>query len=189
MRLLVATQNEFKKKEIEAILKDSFDIISLKDLKDFDDVKETGDTFFENALLKASYFAKKHNILTLADDTGLCVTSLNGAPGVFSQRYSGLGDEANIDLLLDELNGSKFRDAYFMTVIVIYNPEDQSYQSFKGRLDGLITTSRRGTNGFGYDSVFYIPGMDKTLAELDTKTKNTISHRALALDLVKESFK
>ncbi|MDY0210892.1 MAG: RdgB/HAM1 family non-canonical purine NTP pyrophosphatase [Acholeplasma sp.] len=188
MRLLVATQNEHKKKEIQEILKDHFEIVSLKDLQDYDEVDETKDTFFENALLKASYFAKKHQMLTLADDTGLCVDALNGAPGVLSQRYSGLGDESNIDLLLDELKDSSNREAYFMTVLVLYNPKDLRYQSFKGRLEGVILKERRGQNGFGYDSVFFLPEHNKTLAEMDEHEKNSLSHRALALETLKEAL-
>lgn len=189
MRLLVATQNEFKIKEIKSILKDHFEIVSLKDLNDSEDIIESGDTFFENALLKAGYFAKKHQMLTLADDTGLCVEALNNAPGIFSSRYSGLGTQGNISLLLDELEGVKNRNAYFISVVVLYDPKTMEYQSFKGTIHGVITEEKRGTGGFGYDSVFYIPGEKKTMAEISTELKNKISHRALALEALKESVK
>lgn len=181
MRLLVATQNAFKKKELTALLGNKYDIVSLSDLSDTSDVEETGDTFFENALLKASYYAKKHQILTLSDDTGLCVESLNGAPGIFSQRYSGLGDEANIDLLLKELESSDNRSAKFVTVLVLFDPDTLQNKSYKGELHGLITKERRGSNGFGYDAVFLVPELGKTLAEIDQSLKNQISHRAMAL--------
>ncbi|MDY0346176.1 MAG: RdgB/HAM1 family non-canonical purine NTP pyrophosphatase [Acholeplasma sp.] len=189
MRLLVATQNEFKKKEIHAILDGQFEVISLKDLNDADEVSETGDTFFENALLKASYFAKKHQMLTIADDSGLCVAALNGAPGIFSARYSGLGDQGNIDLLLDELSGISYRNAYFISVVVLYDPKTDTYQTFKGEVHGEITHERKGHNGFGYDPIFYIPSLEKTMAEIEPTLKNRMSHRALALASLKEALK
>lgn len=189
MRLLLATQNEFKKKEIETILKGHFEVVSLKDLGDTEDIIETGDTFFENALLKAGYFAKKYQMLTLADDTGLCVEALNNAPGIFSSRYSGLGSSGNIDLLLDELEGIENRNAYFISVLVLFNPVTMEYQTFKGKIHGSISKEKKGTSGFGYDSIFYIPSQDKTMAEIPVELKNEISHRAIALDALKESIR
>ena len=188
MRLLIATQNQNKKSEILAILGENVEVMTLKDLNDNDDVIESGDTFFENALIKASHFAKKNHMLTLADDSGLCVDALGGAPGIYSARYSGLGDQANIDLLLDELKDIEQREAMFVSQLVLYDPITKSYQSFKGELHGIIIDEKRGSNGFGYDPVFLVPELKKTLAELTPNEKNSISHRAIALKSLKEAM-
>lgn len=188
MKLLIATQNKHKKAEIEAILNPSFEVVSLSDLNDFDEVEETGNSFFENALLKASYYAKKHNILTLADDSGLCIDALNGEPGIYSARYSGGTDYENIQLVLNKLNNNSDRGAHFTCVIVLYDPVTNAHQTFQGHLYGLIELNPKGANGFGYDPIFYVPEYKKTLAEMDSKHKNQISHRALALASLKEAL-
>ncbi|PKK85396.1 MAG: non-canonical purine NTP pyrophosphatase, RdgB/HAM1 family, partial [Tenericutes bacterium HGW-Tenericutes-8] len=125
----------------------------------------------------------------IADDSGLCVEALNGAPGIFSARYSGLGDQANIDLLLEELEGISYRNAYFISVIVLYDPSSNAFQTFKGQIHGTINHERKGKNGFGYDPVFFIPSLNKTMAEIDQTLKNKISHRAIALEALKEALK
>ncbi|MCU0105420.1 RdgB/HAM1 family non-canonical purine NTP pyrophosphatase [Acholeplasma vituli] len=188
MKLLVATQNKHKKEEIEAILNPSFEVVTLSDLNDFDEVEETGDSFFENALLKASYYAKKHQMLTLADDSGLCIDALNGEPGIYSARYSGGSDQENIQLVLDKLRDTQDRGAHFTCVLVLYDPSTNAHQSFQGDLYGIIESKPKGSNGFGYDPIFFVPEYKQTLAEMHSKHKNLISHRAIALQALKEAL-
>ena len=188
MKLLVATQNKHKKIEIEAVLKKTFEVVSLADLNDFESVEETGETFFENALLKAAYYAKKHKMLTLADDSGLSIDHLKGAPGVYSARYSGGSDLDNLNLVLEQLKGIENRDAYFTCMLVLYDPKTNVYQSFQGKLYGNITESPKGEHGFGYDPIFYVPEHGSTLAEMTPTKKNQLSHRAIALQALKEAF-
>jgi XTP/dITP diphosphohydrolase len=189
MKLLIATQNKHKKQEIEAVLSKTFEVISLADLNDDEVIDETGDTFYENALLKAKYYAKKHNMLTLADDSGLSVDYLNGAPGIYSARYSGGSDLDNLNLVLKELTNADNRDAHFTCVLVLYDPRTNVYQTYQGKIYGWITHKAMRSNGFGYDPIFYVPELKQTLAELTPKHKNQISHRAIALQALKEAFR
>jgi XTP/dITP diphosphohydrolase len=186
--ILVASQNSKKLNELKMILQDENAILmSLKDLNDFDDVIEDGSSFFENALIKAKYFAKKHQKITISDDSGLEVYALNFAPGIFSARYSGFGDEANNLKLLEEMKDKKDRRARFVSSIVIYFPND-TYYHFQGTIEGVILDEQRGDQGFGYDPLFFVESYNKTFAELDINIKNKISHRAKALHQLKEVF-
>lgn len=189
MKLLIATQNAHKKQEIEAILKPTFEVISLADLNDAEAVEETGDSFFENALLKAAYYAKKHQLLTLADDSGLCIDALNGEPGIYSARYSGGSDQDNLLKVLELMQNQQNREAHFTCVLVLYDPSNHAYQSFQGHIYGIITQTPQGQNGFGYDPIFYIPEQKQTMAEMPATIKNQISHRAIALQALKEALK
>jgi len=184
MKLLIASQNKHKIEEIKKIFSDArFELITLKDFNDSDDPIEDGSSFLENACIKAKYFAHKYHIPTLADDSGLCVEALNLAPGIYSKRYSGGNDHDNNMKLLDELKNERERKAYFVSMIVIYFPSDH-YMHFEGRLYGEIAKEEKGNLGFGYDPIFYLPTLDKHLAELSMDEKNKISHRANALKKV-----
>lgn len=186
--ILVASQNQKKLRELKMMLEnDHIRVISLRDLEDTDDVIEDGSSFFENALIKAKYFSKKHNLMTVSDDSGLEVIALNNQPGIYSARYSGYGDEANNQKLLKEMKKINDRKARFVSSVVIYLPDDQYYH-FQGTIDGLILHEPKGTQGFGYDPLFYIKDYDKTFAELDIDIKNKISHRAKALAQLKEAL-
>lgn len=187
-KLLIASQNTHKIKEIKAIFgQTNIQIISLKDIQDGDDVEENGTSFFENALIKARYFAKKHQMMTLADDSGLVVYALDGRPGIYSARYSGHGDHANNLKVLQEMEGIEDRRAYFISSIVIAYPNGE-FRTYEGKFDGFIGIEERGQHGFGYDSIFYLPEYQMTSAEIEPELKNRISHRAKALFLLKEDL-
>lgn len=178
MKLLIASSNKHKIYEFKVLFSKykNVEIISLSDLNDNDEVEETGTTFSENAFIKAKYYYDKYKILTISDDSGICVPSLNNEPGVYSSRYSGNGDEANNDLLLQRIEG-KDRTAYYECDICFYDGEEPYY--FIGKCYGTIGYERKGRNGFGYDPLFIYDG--KTFAEVDLETKNKVSHRAVAL--------
>jgi XTP/dITP diphosphohydrolase len=185
-KILLATQNKHKIIEIKDMLKDlPFDIMTLLDFSDNEDVEETGKTFEENAYIKAFHFAKKYQIPTIADDSGLVVDALNGAPGIYSQRYSGQGDLANNIKLLKEMEGEENRHAHFVSVVVLCEPNG-SYQAFEGQVHGLIHHHIEGYQGFGYDALFYYPPFGKTFGLVPMDMKNQISHRANALNKLKE---
>jgi XTP/dITP diphosphohydrolase len=186
--ILIATTNLGKVREIEPMLKD-LGFLEIKTLKDFSPIpppEEKGNTFLENALEKASYYAKNFNILTLADDSGLEVEALSGAPGIHSSRFAGdkATDEENIKKLLKLLEGVPFekRKARFVCVIVVYHPSGK-WISAEGEWQGYIAEEPRGTQGFGYDPVFLVPeyNLERTAAELSKEEKNRISHRAKAI--------
>lgn len=188
MKLIIATHNKGKLLEIKEILSEKFDeIISLYDLKDHEDIVETGESFKENAAIKALHVSKKYNTLALADDSGICVAALNNAPGIYSARYSGKGDEQNNLKLLEELKNEKNRDAYFIAVLALANPNGE-IQYFEGKWDGKIALEPKGTNGFGYNPIFIPNGFNTTVAQMSTELKNKLSHRAKALKLLKESL-
>ena len=181
-KLVVATNNAHKLEEIAAILGNEMELLSLKDIQCFDDIPETADTLEGNARQKAQYIADKYGLDCFADDTGLEVEALNGAPGVFSARYAGNGhdSEANMQKLLHELEGKENRKAQFRTAIcLIMNGEEQL---FEGIVKGEIIREKRGGAGFGYDPIFVPEGYDLTFAELGNDIKNTISHRARAVE-------
>lgn len=176
--LIFATHNLNKTKEIKKILP-HWEIKSLHDLNDEDDVEETGTTFEENAFLKAKYFYTKYQHPVISEDSGLCVPSLNMEPGIYSARYSGeKSDEKNIAKLLDKLNGET-AEAFFITTICLI--KDATPQYFEGRIYGKIITAPQGSQGFGYDPIFIPNGYEKTFAQISLEEKNKISHRALAL--------
>lgn len=181
-KLVVATNNAHKLEEISAILGTEMELLSLKDIQCEADIPETADTLEGNARQKARYIYENYQMDCFADDTGLEVESLNGAPGVFSARYAGDGhdSEANMQKLLHELEGKENRKAQFRTAICLIM-EGKEYL-FEGIVKGEIIEEKRGGAGFGYDPIFVPEGFDKTFAELGNDIKNTISHRALAVE-------
>lgn len=183
MKLAIATNNTHKLQEIRAILGNSFDaLLSLNELGIDIDVEETGTTLEENAIIKASTICKLCGMPTLADDTGLMVDALNGAPGVYSARYAGEdhNDKNNRTLLLKNLKNVENRNAHFETVIAIYFPNGEFITS-SGRVNGHILREERGNEGFGYDSLFYSTKLQKSFAEATPYEKNSVSHRGRAL--------
>ena len=181
-KLVVATNNAHKLEEIAAILGDEMELLSLKDIKCFADIPETADTLEGNARQKAMYIYENYGMDCFADDTGLEVEALNGAPGVYSARYAGDGhdSEANMQKLLHELQGKKNRKAQFRTAICLIQ-EGKEYL-FEGIVKGEIIGEKRGGAGFGYDPIFVPEGYEQTFAELGNDIKNTISHRARAVE-------
>ena len=179
--IFFATGNAHKLEEIESILGNEIDLRSFKNLPEIPEVPETEDTLEGNAELKARAFFKITSLPCFADDTGLEVEALNGAPGVFSARYAGEEciAENNMQKLLIELKNSANRKAQFRTVIAWFDSSKVLF--FEGILKGTIATEKRGTHGFGYDPLFIPEGYTQTLAELGPEEKNKISHRALAV--------
>lgn len=200
MKIVFATNNLHKLQEVRQILGDSFEVLSLKDIGCDVDIPETGQTLEENALQKARYVYDNYQIDCFADDTGLEVEALNGAPGVYSARYAAMeptgsdspkshDSEANMARLLRELSDKDNRKARFRTVIALIQKKDvcpcgctsiKQEHLFEGIVKGEITTERSGVEGFGYDPIFRPDGYDQTFAELGTDIKNQISHRARA---------
>jgi XTP/dITP diphosphohydrolase len=193
--------NQHKLDEIRSILGEGFEVVSLKDIGCHEDIPETGKTLEENALQKAQYVYDHYHVSCFADDTGLEVDALNGAPGVYSARYAG-GDghdsEANMTKLLHELGNNNNRKARFRTVIALIEKKDvcpcgctsvKKVHQFEGIVNGEIIRERRGGEGFGYDPIFQPEGYDKTFAELGMDIKNTISHRARATQKLAEYLK
>ena len=192
-KLIVASNNQGKIKEIKEILKDfDLDITSLKEANLQVDVVEDGDTFMENAYKKAYEIYKITGEMVLSDDSGLMVEALNGAPGVFSARFAGEhgNDKKNNEKLLKLMMGIKHADrgAKFAAAMVLIINENNIIK-VQGEAKGYIIEEPRGDNGFGYDSLFYSPQLKKTFAELDGKEKNSISHRGKALELLKDKLK
>jgi len=183
--VVIATRNKGKAKEFEALFKErGLQIKTLLDYPDIEDVEETGYTFKDNALLKAETIAEHLQTTVIADDSGLAVEALLGQPGVFSARYAGeeKDDAKNNAKLLTELADVKDQErrATFHCALALAHPQKESLV-VQGELKGAITGIPRGENGFGYDSLFLLPELDKTLAELSEREKNKISHRANAL--------
>ena len=183
MKIFLATGNKHKIDEIKAIFKNvkDIEILSIKDGIEIPEVVEDGDTFEANSAKKALEIAKFTGMLTIADDSGLCVDALNGEPGVYSARYSGEGatDASNNAKLIKNLQGIENRKAHFVSVITLGKPDGRAY-SFRGEVEGEIIDIPRGDTGFGYDPHFYVAEYGKTLAEMP-EMKNVISHRANAL--------
>lgn len=181
MQLVFASNNKNKIREIQLLLPDSIKIVSLEDIDCHVDIPETADTIEGNAILKADYVTKNFGYNCFADDSGLEVEALNGEPGVYSARYAGepKDDNANMDKLLDNLNGIENRNANFKTVICLNLNGEQHL--FTGIINGKIIKEKTGTNGFGYDPVFIADGYTKTFAELTIEEKSAISHRGLAV--------
>jgi XTP/dITP diphosphohydrolase len=183
-KLLLATTNKGKAREYHALLKPiPFEIMTLSDAGITTEVDETGCSYEENAALKATIFAKESGLLTLADDSGLEVDALEGEPGIRSARYAGenASEADRNNFLLSKLKGipEAKRSARFLCVIAIATPGGK-VTLHKGECPGFITTSPRGERGHGYDPVFYLPGLGKTMAELTMEEKNKVSHRARA---------
>lgn len=182
--LIFASHNTGKIKEIKEMLRPlGIKVLSFEDIS-FPDVEETGSTFAENSLLKSTQIAKLTGIACIADDSGLCVDALDGAPGVYSARYAPDRDfDKGMDKLLTEMQHSKNknRSAHFACVISLAYP-DGEYKIFEGRVDGQIAEQKHGNGGFGYDPLFIPDGFDKSFAELGHEIKNTISHRGRAME-------
>jgi XTP/dITP diphosphohydrolase len=182
-KIVFATNNKHKLDEIRKILSNKFEIVSLHDIGCDVDIPETGDTLEDNALMKAEYVKQHYGLDCFADDTGLEVEALNGAPGVHSARYAEGTDHdsnANMDKLLRKLGNNNNRKARFRTVIaLLFNGETHL---FDGIVNGKIIYERHGTEGFGYDPIFVPDGYQQTFAELGMEIKNQISHRARAVN-------
>ncbi|MDQ0215422.1 XTP/dITP diphosphohydrolase [Oikeobacillus pervagus] len=184
-QVIIATKNQGKAKEfIQMFEPFSVQVKTLLDFPEFPDIAETGETFEENAQLKAKAVAESMQSVAIADDSGLIVDALDGRPGVYSARYAGLdkNDEANIDKVLKELQGIPFenRTARFYCALAIAMPNGK-VNTVSGACEGYILSERRGESGFGYDPIFYVRHFGKTFAELSPSEKNSISHRGQAL--------
>ncbi len=181
MQLVFASNNKNKIKEIQLLLPETIQLLSLEDINCFEDIPETADTIEGNAMLKANYVTEKFGYNCFADDTGLEVTALNGEPGVYSARYAGAQKDANdnMDKVLVNLNDKTNRSAQFKTVIALNLNGNQTL--FTGIIKGKIIEEKIGANGFGYDPIFVADGYTKTFAELTIEEKSTISHRGLAV--------
>ena len=180
-KLVFATNNAHKLREVAEIVGDGFEIVSLKEIGCHDEIPETADTLEGNALQKARYIHERYGLDCFADDTGLEVDALGGAPGVYSARYAGPGHDsrANMRKLLHELEGIEERKARFRTAIALIL--DGKERIFEGIVEGSITKEPRGEAGFGYDPLFAPEGHGETFAEMGEELKNTISHRASAV--------
>ena len=181
-KIVFATNNAHKLEEVSAILGDNYEVLSLREIGCAADIPETAETFAGNAIQKAQYVKEHFGYDCFADDSGLEVDALDGAPGVYSARYSGGGSEANIDKLLHNLTGISERGAQFRTVIALLIGEE--FQLCEGIVRGSMTEERRGVGGFGYDPIFIPEGYELTFAELGSEVKNRISHRAKAVELL-----
>lgn len=180
MKLCFATNNQNKLREIQALLGDKFELVTLAEIGCLEEIPEPFETIQENALAKARYVRERYNVDCFADDSGLIVPSLNGEPGVHSAYYAGpqRSHDDNIGLLLEKLTHETDRNAYFLTVISLSVGKD--YYEFEGRIQGTIIGEKRGTSGFGYDPVFVPRGHDRTFAEMTLAEKSKISHRSIA---------
>lgn len=178
-KIVVASGNAHKIKEIAAMLPD-YEIVGYKQFADFE-IEETGKTFYDNALIKAKSVAERLNLPALADDSGLCVDALKGAPGIYSARYAGDGvDEHNNELLLKNMKGVTDRRAKFVCCMVYYDVNGEIL-SATGEVKGEILTERQGENGFGYDPIFYSYELAKPMGKASAEEKNSVSHRHRAL--------
>lgn len=186
-KLVVATKNQGKAREVAEILQGMpYEIVTLDSYPDAPDVDENGSTFLENAVIKAKAYAEYTGELTLADDSGLEVDALGGAPGVMSARFAPTTPERNaklLDMMKDVPDNE--RTARFRCAIAIADPEG-NIQTAEGKVEGVIAHSPKGTQGFGYDPLFYIPELGKHFAELEPEEKNAISHRGRALNAAKK---
>ncbi|HXB40464.1 MAG TPA: non-canonical purine NTP diphosphatase [Bacteroidia bacterium] len=189
MKLVFATHNKNKLQEIQLLLPKSMELISLSDLNVTEEIPETADTLKGNALLKAKYVYDKFKLNCFADDSGLEVEALGGAPGVYSARYAGPAQVAadNMQKLLSELKGKTNRKACFKTVISLLLNGRECF--FEGKIDGKVTNEQQGTQGFGYDPVFMPDGYNVTFARMEISQKNKISHRALAVNKLVDFLK
>lgn len=182
MKIVFATNNKNKIVEVQQLLPKNIEIISLESIGCYEEIPETANTIEENAIMKANYVSQKYNCNCFADDTGLEVESLNGAPGVLSARYAGSqrNDDDNMDKLLNELKNKSNRIAQFKTVIAL-NSNGQQHL-FTGIAKGEITLEKTGNQGFGYDPIFVAEGQQRTFAQLSLEEKVAVSHRTKAMD-------
>ena len=184
-QVIIATKNKGKAKDFEAIFKPyGYQVLTLHDVAEDMDVEETGTTFEENAILKAEALSQRLQTFVLADDSGLAIDALNGAPGVYSARYAGeeKSDEANMDKVLEELAEvpDNQRSARFCCAIALAGPDMETKTAF-GTCEGIIAHDKKGNNGFGYDPIFFVPELGRMMAELQPSEKATISHRGNAI--------
>lgn len=182
MKLVFATHNKNKLREVKLLLPKHIELVSLTDIGCHDEIPETAKTLAGNAKLKADFVTKHYGLPCFADDTGLLVDALEGAPGVYSARYAGVQKSANdnMDKLLSQLMGATSRKARFKTVIALHYENEKIL--FDGVIEGLITKEKQGSAGFGYDPIFQPEGYDQTFAELPLSVKNEISHRSRAIN-------
>lgn len=180
MKILFATHNQHKANELKALLPTNLELITLNDINLKEEIPETADTIEGNAILKVNYIVNHFELNCFADDTGLEVDALNGAPGVHSARYAGesRNDEDNIQLLLEKLGSNANRTARFKTIIAMHLKG--RLHLFEGIAEGKITHEKKGEMGFGYDPIFIPEGSTKTFAEMDMMEKNSMSHRGKA---------
>ncbi|HVW97108.1 MAG TPA: non-canonical purine NTP diphosphatase [Mucilaginibacter sp.] len=185
-QLVFATNNNHKLQEVTAKIKGQIRLLSLSDIGCSDDIAETGQTFRENALIKSRYIHDKYHVNCFGDDSGLEIDALNGEPGVYSARYAGKhGDHAaNIDKVLRLMENTENRKARFRTVISLIWDDNEYF--FEGTVEGTIRRECSGSEGFGYDPVFQPDGYEVTFAEMSLDEKNTISHRAIAVEKLVE---
>jgi len=192
IKVVLASRNKKKISELRTLLTEQIgaelEVLSLDDIGYFGDIEEHGETFEENAITKASVPASL-GYIGIADDSGLCVTALNGAPGVYSARYSGGDDEDNNDLLLRELENKDDRSAKYVCVMACVFPNHENDFVVRGECHGQILKERHGTAGFGYDPLFYYEDFGKTFAEVDLAKKNEVSHRSMAIKQFVEQLK
>ncbi len=178
--IIIATRNKGKVEEFKQLLSQKYEkILSLLDFEDIPEIIEDRGSFSGNALKKAETISKLFNRTTVADDSGLVVESLGGEPGIYSARYAGkdASDDKNIEKLLENMHGIKNRNAKFVCALAIVFPDGKK-KVFEGECHGEITEKKIGTNGFGYDPVFYLSQYKKTMAEIEPDIKNSISHRS-----------
>ncbi len=189
MKLVFATNNKHKLQEVRDIIGSGVEVLSLADIDCTDDIPETAETLEGNALIKARYIFEKYGANCFADDTGLEVEALEGAPGVYSARYAGDGhdSEANMNKLLENLTGENNRSAQFRTVIALII--DGEEKLFNGIVKGEITREKRGASGFGYDPIFVPEGYKESFAQMESSTKNSISHRYRATKQLSDYLK
>ncbi|ALB28389.1 nucleoside-triphosphate diphosphatase [Companilactobacillus heilongjiangensis] len=190
--IIIATKNPGKAREFKSIFNDEdFTLKTLLDFPEFPEIRETGKTFEENAKLKAHAVMERFNLPTIADDSGLQVDALYGRPGVYSARYAGdHNDAANNAKLLSELGGvpKEKRTARFFSTLVFASPNNDEDLVVEGEVKGLIGLFPAGDDGFGYDPLFYLPELDKTMAQLSVDEKNAISHRGHAIQKLEKQW-
>nr|WP_263313655.1 XTP/dITP diphosphatase [Mammaliicoccus sp. Marseille-Q6498] len=186
--IIIASNNKGKINDFKAIFPKA-NVIGISEIAPDFDVEETGKTFEENAILKAESASKELNKIVIADDSGLAVKALNGEPGIYSARYAGENkdDQANINKLLKNLDGVEDRAAEFVCAIAVSEPGKET-ATFVGTVQGQIIDDQRGENGFGYDPIFFVPTLDRTMAELTAAEKSAISHRGNAIKLMNEEL-
>lgn len=186
MKIVVASGNAHKTGEIAEILK-GFEFVSMREMGFDGEIDENGSTFKENALIKAKFIAEKFNLPALADDSGLCVDALGGAPSIYSARYSGGGDRENRKLLLKNLEGVKDRTARFKSAVCLYYPDGKVIFG-EGACEGRILLEDTGDGGFGYDPIFFSDDLQKSFGEATAEEKNRVSHRFRALTDLKSKL-
>ena len=185
MKFVLASQNKHKLTEMQSILSaHGVEVVLQSDMGLHVDVEETGETFAENAMLKAQAVMKASGLPAIADDSGVCVDALNGAPGVYSARYGGpeLDDAGRYRLLLSNMHGAKTRAAHFTSAIACVFPNGDTLEA-QGICPGTIAFAPQGDGGFGYDPVFFLPELRKTYAQLTPEEKAAVSHRGMALEI------